>query len=104
MKAWHIYDVNDNEYSIVVYADTASRAKAIGHSDGLLYDAEYINLRANRIKSMDDLYRYEYVMDWDKDVDRLALVKAGWHCEYTDADWCHKCTAKEFCSIYDPDL
>ena len=102
MKAWRIYDVNDNEYSNVVYADTATRAKAIGR---IWHDSEYINLRVNRIKSMDDLYRHEYVMDWDKDDDRLALVKAGWHCDYTvSIDECRACVGKEYCSIYDPDL
>ena len=104
MKAWRACNINDDEYATVVYADTATRAKAVVMADDYFWDCEYIYIRVNRIKSMDDLYDHEYVMNWDKDADRLALVKEGWRCDDFFRDDCKACIGKEYCSEWDPDL
>lgn len=104
MKAWRASSINDDEYAAVVYADTATRAKAVVMSDPYYWDCEYIYIRVNRIKSMDDLYDHEYVMNWDKDADRLALVKEGWCCIDDFRDDCKVCIGKEYCSEWDSDL
>ena len=103
MKAYHVWDEdNDEGYSIVIFAETRSKAKTAARWTDACEDAEYIRIRAKRLPALDKEYRGREVMDWSNDLDRIALVKQGWHChpEYWDPDDCETCPAADWCDLY----
>lgn len=97
MKAWRAYDVEScGSYSTVVFAETASKAKAVAMSSDCFEDALYTDIRVNRLKEMDSHYRGNNEMEWYNDEDRKALVHIGWSCE--EPSWeCDTCIAKDEC-------
>lgn len=99
MKAYKIFDNNDYIYSLVVFAETPSKAKTIAlYRDGF-EDSEYTDLRARRIESLDKYYKQgKDYLDWYIDEDKLALVKdAGFSCYDPYPDECKSCIAREYC-------
>ena len=98
MKAWRVEDLDSYEgYSTVVFAETRSQAKLIAMSTDACEDAEYIRIRATRIKDLDSAYRGLSEMDWYDDGDRTLLVKHGWGCIEAERWMCESCAAGEFC-------
>ena len=97
MKAYQVYD-SDYYYSVVVFAESQTKAKSYALGIGELCDQDYIDLRVRRIKGLDKYYKPDkYYLDWYIDEDRLALVKdAGYHCEDPSFD-CKGCIARKYC-------
>ena len=63
----------------------------------------YIEISPRREKALDYLDHEDgYVMDWNKEEDKIALVKnIGVYCLDPDKDECEECCAKEWCSKYE---
>ena len=100
MKAYRVYD-QECYYSVVVFAETPSKAKSYtyNHLDDL-DGADYIDLRARRLKYLDKYYKPDKkYLDWYIDEDRLALVKdAGYHCEDPSFE-CDTFIARKYCDM-----
>jgi len=107
MKAYKVYDrMGYSWYSVVVFAETAGRAKALalGTDTFPSSDWDFTELSARRVPSLDKYYHGDWEMDWYKDEDRLALIKdAGYQCDEDsfDPDECEKCVGKDYCSRYE---
>lgn len=100
MKAWEVFDKLD-DYSTIVFASTAGKARALALCTDTCEDSEFINIRARRVPEADKLYRGRYEIDWDNDKDRLFLVKElGWICYDTSFE-CDSCCAKKYCQYFD---
>ena len=102
MKAWRAEDKYNSEgYSTVVFAETASKAKAIALYTDACEDANFTDIRVTRIKDLDGAYRGLSELDWEHPDDRIAMVKHGWHCLYPNEDEkCTLCPASAFCDSY----
>jgi len=100
MKAWKVFD-KFSDYSTIVFALTASKAKALALNTDTCEDSNFIDIRARRIPKADKLYHGNYEIDWDNDTERLFLVKElGWSCYDTSFE-CDTCCAKEYCQYFD---
>lgn len=100
-KAWYAYSDYEESY-VVVFAETRSKArKYIKETEEFDY-YDYIEIKPRRLGCIDYLDKPDgYVMDWNKQEDRLALVKdAGWYCVDPRKESCEKCSAKEQCDSY----
>ena len=97
MKAWRAYDADIcGDYSTVVFAETASKARSVAMGTDALEGALYTDIRVNRLKKMDDHYRGASEVDWYNDEDRKTLVSLGWSCE--EPSWeCDTCVARDEC-------
>ena len=97
MKAYQVYD-SDYYYSVVVFAESPTKAKSYALGLSELYGQEYIGLRARRIKPLDKYFKPDKkCLDWYIDNDRLALVKdAGSRCEDPSFE-CKSCIARKYC-------
>lgn len=102
MKAWKAEDKYSSEgYSTVVFAETASKAKAIALNTDACEDANYTDLRVTRLKELDSAYRGLDEMDWYHPDDRIALVKHGWTCWEPDPEIdCADCPAASVCDTH----
>lgn len=98
MKAWKAYEKDNTESgSTIVFAESASKAKVIAKSTDACKDAQYIDIRVERMKKADDLYKGNSEMNWYDDDTRLRLVRDfGWRC-YEPSWECDNCIAKEYC-------
>lgn len=99
MKAYHISDYGGYcEYSKIVFAETAGKAKAYAAGSDGFEDFSFTEMRAIRVPELDELYRGNVEMDWDNAGDRMAMVKlAGFRCS-DDCDCEGKsCPAYDFC-------
>ena len=99
MKAYIITDRNGYcEYSKIVFADTAGKAKAYAAGSDGFEDFSFTEIRAIRRPQLDAMYHGVIEMDWLNDRDRIAMVKlAGFRCT-SDYDCEGKsCPAYEFC-------
>ena len=99
MKAYKIRDKDYYcEYSKIVFADTAGKAKAYAAGSDGFEDFCFTEIRATRCPQLDALYRGNIEMDWDNDLDRMAMVKlAGFRCgDDYDCEG-ESCPAYEFC-------
>lgn len=98
MKAYKAWDENNCEgYSTVVFAENASKAKAIAFHSEACEDADYINIRIHRFPEMDKHYRGISEVDWYNTEDRRALVALGWYCLEPESWECESCPAKDIC-------
>lgn len=106
MKAWTASDRNgDSGFSIVVFAETAGKARAYTANSDYFDSYEFTEIRVNRCKALDQFYNGRKEMDWLDDNDRVAMVRYAnfecscevWHpeCEYGE------CPAKEWCARYE---
>ena len=104
MKAYIVNDEKSEcDFSTVVFAETAGRARAIAIHTNACEDAEFTDISARRIPALDKYYRGQIEMDWCDAEDRIALVKeAGFHCSYEiDSPQCDDCPARKWCDRYE---
>lgn len=101
MKAYQARAFN-RDYSTVVFAETAGRAKEIAQGTDACDDAEFIDIRVRRLPKADSLYCGKSEADWWDAATRLLLVKEyGWQCLDAEYDECEDCPAKDYCSEYE---
>ena len=104
MKAWIVKEKGEF-CSAVVFAENRNRAKSIAQTTDACEDVEYINIEARRLPEADSQYNGRSEMDWNDPDDRLFLVKnCGFRCEYIEPYDCSKCSAKEYCEMYQDEL
>ena len=101
-KAWSFYEEEESIIE-VVFADTRGKARMYLKELDTFDNYKYIEISPRREKSLDYLdYEDGYVMDWNKEEDRIALVKnIGFYCLDPDKDECKECCAREWCSKYE---
>lgn len=103
-KAW----ICENNYGTdeIVFADTKRRAKSYLKFTDSFEDYRYNDIYPERVKALDYLDHKEgYVMDWNKDEDRIALVKHIYSgCLPDIKDECKSCCAKEWCRKFKEQL
>jgi hypothetical protein len=100
MKAYKAWDAKSYEgTSTIVFAESAGAAKAIAARTDACEDAEFTNIRVQRIPEMDAHYRGACETDWYNPADRKALVALGWACYETSSE-CDTCPEKPNCSIW----
>lgn len=98
MKAYKAWDAKSIEnYSTVVFAETAQKAKAVAMTTDACEDAEFIDIRVQRFPQMDDCDRGRSEIDWYDMEDRKALVALGWACLETSSE-CETCPCRPECS------
>lgn len=102
MKAYIVHDRNyDCEYSTVVFAETAGKAKQIAVGTEAFCDFDFTEIRVRRKPELDAFYRGKSEMDWFNDEDRAAMVRyAGFYCVYPEYADCKSCSAKEWCEVF----
>ena len=101
-KAWSFYE--EEECIIeVVFADTRTKARMYLKELDTFDNYRYIDISPRREKELDYLDHEDgYVMNWNKEEDRIALVKnIGFYCLYPDKEECNECCAKKWCSKYE---
>ncbi len=104
MKAW-LVRVRDENWCTVVFAESRGKARAAALSTDCCEDADFTDIEARRLPIADSQYNGRTEMDWDDPKDRLFLVKeAGFYCEYVEPYNCEKCSAKEYCDLYQDSL
>ena len=100
MKAWQA----NSEYSeglVVVFAETAGKAKQTAMKTEELCDEQYTDIRVNRLPKIDRFYKEgKTIVDWNEDEDiQLELVKEyNWHCLYPLVEWCKVCPSEKYCN------
>lgn len=99
MKAWLV--TNYEGIGTVVFADTASKAKADALNEDGFEDETFISLRVRRVSKLDGMENCEPKDNyWLNDDIRLILVRDyGWWCQEPIVDDCSKCVAREYCTI-----
>jgi hypothetical protein len=101
MKAYKAWDTkNDEGASTVVFAESAGAAKAIAATTDACEDAEFTDIRVQRLPEMDAHYRGVSEIDWYNPADRKALVAIGWACYETSWE-CNTCQEKPNCSHWE---
>lgn len=101
LKAYRVEDIDSCEgYSTVVFAESRGKAKLLALSTDACEGADYIRIRATRIKDLDGEYRGRWEMDWYDEQDRRAMVSHGWYCLEPDRDDCAQCCCKDDCEDY----
>ena len=100
MKAWTVSDNNGEYGTVIVFAETRGKAKALCLHDDAFGDCEYTDLRVNRFKDYDKYYSGEAKPDfWLDEEHRVRLVRDyGWSCVDRIESYCEDCPAKEWCS------
>ena len=100
MKAWQA-NSEDSEGSVVVFAETASKAKQTAMKTDELCNEQYIDIRVNRLPKIDRFYKEgKTIVDWCEDEDiRLELVKEyNWACLEPTYRECSVCLAEKYCN------
>jgi hypothetical protein len=102
-KAYRAYE-KDGDCATIVFAESATKAKAAAQATDCCEDAQYIDIRVQRMPGADKLYKGYSEIDWyDKDT-RISLVRDfGWSC--LDPSWeCDTCPAKPYCHRHEPEV
>lgn len=101
MKAYRAWDSQAVEnYSTVVFANTAQEAKKVAFSTETCEDAKYTDIRVRRFPEMDDHDKGRSEIDWYDMEDRRALVALGWSC--LEMSWeCDTCECKDICDQWE---
>ncbi len=94
---------NHEGFSTVIFSSSRGKAKKLFTKTDEYNGYDYLDMRVHRIPALDGHSELEgYVMDWDKQEDRLALVRyAGFYCIEGRLDDCKKCIAKDYCGEYE---
>lgn len=106
MKAYLVSDRNGDEgYSLVVFAETAGKAKAYAVGVDEFCDYGFTGLRAIRKPMLDKYYKGKDEMNWFDPKDRIAMVRyADFECSdeisFVDCE-CEECPAKKWCGRYE---
>ena len=89
-------------YGATVFAETRGKAIAALMNTDEFEDWDFTEIRAYRSPALDKEYRGHTYMDGCDDLDRIALVKAGWSCgeDSFEVEECPGCPAKEYCWRY----
>ena len=106
MKAYIASDRNgESGYSMVVFAETAGKAKAFASNSDRFDYYDFTDMRVRRCKELDSYYQGRLEMDWLDDNDRVAMVRYAnfecsgeiWHpdCETVE------CPAQQWCGRYE---
>ena len=106
MKAYTASDRNGDEgITLVIFAESAGKAKAYAAQDDRFCDYGFTGIRVNRCKSLDQFYKGRPEMDWFDMDDRIAMVRyADFRCSTELSDYechCEICTARKWCGRYD---
>lgn len=106
MKAYIASDRNgDIGYSIVVFAETAGKAKMYAANSDMFDAYDFTEIRVNRCKALDCFYNGKTEMDWMDDDERVAMVRcAGFECsiEVWHPECEHgECPAQQWCGRYE---
>lgn len=109
MKAYSVSDRNGDEgYSLVVFAETAGKAKAYAAGTDDFCDYGFTGIRAIRKPMLDKYYKGKPEMDWFDPKDRVAMVRyANFECssEMSFAECnCESCPAKNWCGRYESEM
>ena len=101
-KAWSFYEEEESIIE-VVFADTRGKARMYLKELDTFDNYRYIEISPRRKKALDYLNHEDgYVMDWNKEEDRIAMVKnIGFYCSVPDKEECNERCAKEWCSKYE---
>ena len=101
-KAWSFYEEEEG-FIEVVFADTRGKARMYLKELDTFDNYRYIEISPRREKALDYLNHEDgYVMDWNKEEDRIAMVKnIGFYCSFPDKEECKECCAREWCSKYE---
>ncbi len=100
MKAWQA-NSEYSEGSVVVFAETAGKAKQIALKTDELCEESYVDIRVNRLPKIDRFYKEgKTIGDWVEDEDiRLELVKEyNWACLEPTYRECSVCLAEKYCN------
>lgn len=99
MKAYKVYSASDPDCgSTIVFAESIGKAKSIAKLTDIGEDSDFTDIRVNRYKLADSLYKGNREIDWNDPDTRLVLVRdLGWYC-YDEK--CEECIAKQYCLEY----
>ena len=106
MKAYVGSDRNGDEgTAIVVFAESAGKAKAYVAGTDTFCDYGFTGIRINRCAALDPYYKGRREMDWSNMEDRVAMVRyADFECS-SEMDWdscdCEHCEARQWCGRYE---
>lgn len=101
MKAYLVTNSITREYSVVVFAESPGKAKALVQGTDGFEDDSFTELSAYRKPELDPFYKGHRFMDWDDPDDRVAMVRyGGYVCsdEAKEFEDCKECPAREWCS------
>ena len=106
MKAYVASDRNGDEGTcIIVFAESAGKAKAYTVGTGTFCEYGYTGIRVNRVPMLDKYYHGEPEMDWSDPDSRIAMVRYAnmeCSCELSDAECrCDDCPAAKWCGRYE---
>ena len=68
IKAWHIFDGDPYESSLLIFASSANRARQMAHGHGTWEYEEYIFIRARRAPKWDGCFSEEKIIDTNDDL------------------------------------
>lgn len=101
MKAWKA-ETEYGEYSLVVFAETRGKARAIAAGCEEFEDDKFTDIEIRRYPAMDCMYKGASVADWDDPKTRRYLVKElGWRCAERFISECEICPAKDVCPSWE---
>lgn len=102
MKAWRVNDNNCELGTMIVFAETRSKAMYIALQDDIFEDYTWTEIYAKRFKEYDQFYDGKSRVDfWNDDEHRIRLVRDfGWSCIEVFDDLCEECPAKQWCEEY----
>lgn len=72
MKAWHVHDGDPQEYSLLVFAPTRSRAKLVGFRQGPGDTYNYLDMQATRAPRWDGIRDTEGIIETNDDLPEEA--------------------------------
>lgn len=101
MKAYLVTNRITYEYSVVVFAESQGKAKALVQGTDGFEDDPFTELSAYRKPELDQFYKGRSFMDWENPDDRIAMVQyGGYVCsdEAKEFEDCKECPAREWCS------
>ena len=100
-KAWSFYEEEESIIE-VVFADTRGKARMYLKELDTFDNYRYIEISPRREKALDYLDHPDgYVMDWNKDEDRIPMVNEfNMHCSEITEE-CNECCVYEWCSKFD---
>ena len=104
MKAWAVSDYNNEYGTVIAFAETRGKAKAICMNDDTFDDVGWTDLRAYRFPQYDQYYdgSKKKINFWFDDEHRVRLVRDfGWQCIDPIDSECEDCSAKQWCSHWE---
>ena len=102
-RAWSYECCNPYDGLLIFFADSRNQAKTIAYNYDSSY-TEYKDIQVHKFSALDHLhYKSGYIMDWDREDDRIELMKAGVVCskgEESPRESCKYCARVENCKEY----